>query len=119
MDLSVKEILDQYPNLNEGNIASEEVVATTDLISNELRTRFEEHVIKESGMIIFSVDFDKINNNLLLNYPFYTDITPSNAKSMAILQSGKQSSKVKTKLLPASENWWRIISGPGIVFNNI
>ena len=50
---------------------------------------------------------------------FYIDITPSNAKSMTILQSGKQSSKVKTKLLPASENWWRIISGPGIVFNNI
>ena len=51
MDLSVKEILDQYPNPNEGSIATEEVVATTKLISNELRSRFEERIIKESGMI--------------------------------------------------------------------
>ena len=49
MDLSVKEILDQYPNLNEGSIGNNEVVATTNLISNELRTRFEERIIKESG----------------------------------------------------------------------
>ena len=49
MDLSVKEILDQYPNLNEGSIGSNEVVAKTNLISNELRTRFEERIINESG----------------------------------------------------------------------
>ena len=30
---------------------------------------------------------------------------------------GKQSSNFKAKLSPASDNWWRIISGPGKMHN--
>ena len=49
MDLSVKEINDQYPNLTEENIASEEVLATTKTIVDELKAIFEDQVIQRSG----------------------------------------------------------------------
>ena len=42
MDLSVKDILNQYPNLSEDIVGSNEVVATTNTISKELKARFED-----------------------------------------------------------------------------
>ena len=78
MDLTVKEIMDQYPNLSQGNIPSEQVLATVNRISNELRTRFENRVIKQSGKLLFSRKYHltqhcyyfKINLNIF--YDIYT-----------------------------------------------
>ena len=49
MDLSVKDIEDQYPNLNEENTSSKEILATTKTITDELKAIFEDQVIQRSG----------------------------------------------------------------------
>ena len=49
MDLSVKDIEDQYPNLNEENISNKEIMATTKTITDELKSIFEDQVIQRSG----------------------------------------------------------------------
>ena len=49
MDLSVKEIADQYPNLNEENVSRNDILTTTKTIVDELKAIFEDQVIKRSG----------------------------------------------------------------------
>ena len=49
MDLSVKEIADQYPNLNEENVSRNEILTTTKTIVDELKAIFEDQVIQRSG----------------------------------------------------------------------
>ena len=49
MDLSVKEIADQYPNLNEENVSRNDILTTTKTIVDELKAIFEDQVIQRSG----------------------------------------------------------------------
>ena len=50
MDLSVKEIEDQYPNLNEEKGKRNDILTTTKTIVDELKAIFEDQVIQRSGM---------------------------------------------------------------------
>ena len=49
MDLSVKEIEDQYPNVNEENVSRKDILSTTKSIVDELKAIFEDQVIQRSG----------------------------------------------------------------------
>ena len=66
MDLSVNEIEDQYPNLNQENVSNKDILAITKAIVDELKTIFEDQVIQRSGELKFELIFIISNLSIYL-----------------------------------------------------